>query len=399
MTVELNPVGVNCNLGCTYCYENPMRDAGNFSPKYDLDAMFKTLDETQMKEFTVFGGEPLLMPIVDLEKVFSYGFSKFGKNGIQTNGSLITTRHLELFQRYNVHVGVSIDGPGELNDARISGTLESTRSTTRKSEEAIHKLCASGKIPSLIITLHRMNTGDRLETLKDWILSLDKLGVSSVRLHLLENDKAENLKLTDEENISTIFQLLEMETFLKNIKFDLFREMTDLLQGDNSNVSCIWHGCDPYTTPAVHGIDSDGSLSNCGRTNKDGVSFRKSSSAGRERTLALYHTPQQYKGCKDCRFFVVCRGECPGTGHAGDWRNRTDHCNVLKAIFARKESELLNSGITPITLRPDLKARELALLYPQVNVNHGDSHGDVPHGDMPHGDSGIIDLGIFPCKD
>ena len=33
MTVEVLPVGVACNLGFTYCYQNPMRDAGNFTDK------------------------------------------------------------------------------------------------------------------------------------------------------------------------------------------------------------------------------------------------------------------------------------------------------------------------------------------------------------------------------
>lgn len=29
MSVELRPLGVQCNIKCTYCYQNPLRDAGN----------------------------------------------------------------------------------------------------------------------------------------------------------------------------------------------------------------------------------------------------------------------------------------------------------------------------------------------------------------------------------
>ena len=40
MSIEVSPVGVTCNLSCPYCYEHPMREAGNFNEKpYDLDKM------------------------------------------------------------------------------------------------------------------------------------------------------------------------------------------------------------------------------------------------------------------------------------------------------------------------------------------------------------------------
>ena len=44
-----------------------------------------------------------------------------------------------------------------------------------------------------------------------------------------------------------------------------------LLTERNPHVSCIWNHCDPVTTAAVQGVSPDGSRSNCGRTNKDGV--------------------------------------------------------------------------------------------------------------------------------
>ncbi len=28
MSVELRPLGVQCNIQCQYCYQNPQRDAG-----------------------------------------------------------------------------------------------------------------------------------------------------------------------------------------------------------------------------------------------------------------------------------------------------------------------------------------------------------------------------------
>ena len=62
------------------------------------------------------------------------GPRKYGSNGIQTNGVLINDEHIRMFRDYKVHVGVSVDGPGELNDSRWAGTLERTREATAKTE-------------------------------------------------------------------------------------------------------------------------------------------------------------------------------------------------------------------------------------------------------------------------
>ena len=65
MTIELRPLGVLCNIQCTYCYQNPQRDAGNIRKSYDLELMKSALEE-QGGPFILFGGEPLLLPMKDL---------------------------------------------------------------------------------------------------------------------------------------------------------------------------------------------------------------------------------------------------------------------------------------------------------------------------------------------
>ena len=67
MSIELRPLGVKCNIQCQYCYQNPERDAGNILNSYDLEKIFPAL-ERDGRPFTFFGGEPLLVPIADLER-------------------------------------------------------------------------------------------------------------------------------------------------------------------------------------------------------------------------------------------------------------------------------------------------------------------------------------------
>src|SRR5678815_3546443 len=174
-------LGVACNIQCQYCYQNPVRDAGNVPRSYDLDKM-KAAIEAEGGPFSLFGGEPLLVPIADLEELWSWGLERYGHNSLQTNGTLITDAHLELFRKYKVHVGMSLDGPGELNDVRWHGSLEATRRSTAKAEAAIERLCREGMPPSLIVTLHRNNaTADKLPRLCDWVRWLNGSGVRWLR--------------------------------------------------------------------------------------------------------------------------------------------------------------------------------------------------------------------------
>jgi uncharacterized protein len=363
--LEVRPLGVRCNIQCQYCYQNPQRDAGNFAEKYSIERM-KAAILAEGGPFALFGGEALLVPEPDLEQLWSFGASKFGYNAIQTNGILINDQHVRMFRQYNVSVGISLDGPGELNDVRWHGTLEKTRAATEKSERAVRRLCAERIPVSLIITLHRGNAAaDKLPRLYAWVRELDAAGVAAVRLHLLESESSAvraTYALSIAENVTALIGFLELQKTLLRLKFDVFEEMRQMLQGDDHGSGCVWNACDPYTTPAVRGVEGQGQLSNCGRTNKDGIDFAKADTQGFERYLALYQTPQEAGGCAGCRFFLMCKGQCPGTALDGDWRNRSEHCEVWMAIFERLESDLRGEGIMPLSLSPQRHIIEQELM-------------------------------------
>jgi uncharacterized protein len=402
-TVELKTRGEICNLSCPYCYEQPMRDAGNFTSGYDLDAMKAALTR-ENKSFTFFGGEPLLTPRADLEHLAQWGFEKFGGTSLQTNGSLIEPWHIDLFARCNVSVGVSVDGPDELNDSRWAGSLEKTRTMTARSHQAIQLLIAAKRTPGLIVTLSRVNASpERLPRLLQWFRELDAAGVISVNVHLLEVEHRDvrGFSLTQDENIAAMMALYDLQGTLKGLRFDTFGEVARLLTSAQAN-GCVWGGCDPLTTPAVHGVDATGQQTNCGRTNKDGVDWTKADGWAPTRTALLYSTPQDDGGCQDCRFFFACRGQCPGTAFAGDWRNRSEHCETWIAIFERVESDLASGGIVPLSW-PTRSAERLALEAQQVagaggeqeHADHWDAPNGYQHADgviFVHGDQGNTEM-------
>jgi uncharacterized protein len=275
---------------------------------------------------------------------------------------LINDNHIRMFKQYCVSVGISIDGPGELNDARFSGTLRGTREATEKVERVIERLCEEGIPPSLIITLHRSNAArEKLPIMHDWIKYLESIGIRQMRLHILEVENKsvrERYALSTAENLEAYLSFLALEDELTTLKFDVFDDMKNLLLGRDAGTGCIWNACDPYTTRAVQGVEGNGQLSNCSRTNKDGIDFTKSEIEGYERYIALYHTPQQYGGCKGCRFFLMCKGQCPGTAIDGDWRNRSEHCEVWKGLFGQLETRMFENNLSPISVAKERKQLE-----------------------------------------
>jgi uncharacterized protein len=366
MPVTVMPVGVRCNLQCGYCYEDPQRDAGDFGSLYDLAAIKAAVEQSSGGPFLLFGGEPLLMKKTELEDLWAWGYERFGRNTVQTNGTLIDDDHIALFQRYNVRVSISIDGPGPLNDARWQGTLARTRAATRRTEAAIERLCALGTPPGMIVVLHRLNaTGPALERLVDWFKELEALGMRGVGIHLLELENADARRkyaMSEDENVNALLRLRELRKNLKTLRLDLLTDLEALLLGDESRAKCIWTACDPYNTRAVEGIGGHGESIGCGRVVKDGVAFLRSEETGYERYLALYRTPQAAGGCADCRFFLMCRGQCPGTAVDGDWRNKTDQCGIWMRVFAAIESDLVRDGKEPLSLSPIREEVEQGIL-------------------------------------
>jgi uncharacterized protein len=375
-----------------------MRDAGNEGGKeYDLQAITRAAEQAgvgrtdgngNVTGWTGFGGEFLLTPLSDIEKLCEWSSKLQAPIGVQTNGTLITARHIELFKKYRVSVGVSMDGPEELNSERTSkaDAVEATVKMTALSQKNLEQLLAAGISTSLIVVTHNTNAGtdEKLDRLIEWIRRLKTLGLRHVNFHLLEPHGPESLSMSQERQ-TAVFRKLRVS--LKDMQVSPFSDMTNkLLQSGNSH--CTFNFCSQQSTPAVTAINGQGEAARCGRMNNDGVSYERSSVHSYERYLALYHTPQQYNGCSGCRFFTSCGGHCPGEGEGGDWRNRTVHCSTLMAIFEDIEAELAAEGKEPISMshrRPALEAQLLAQWSGQQSTVSID-HGDRPHGDRQHGD-------------
>jgi Arylsulfatase regulator (Fe-S oxidoreductase) len=173
-----------CNLGCTYCYENPDRERSeNWAKRqYDIDKIMQQLKFFKKKHPHetpgLHGGEPLLMDRDDIRRVFGWINDNYdGTPHIQTNATLVDDEIIEIFKEHNVGVGVSCDGPAELNQLRkASGEVEKKRAKvtdkmTQQTHEAIDRMIDEGISGGVIVVLSEQNAGteEKFETLLEWM--------------------------------------------------------------------------------------------------------------------------------------------------------------------------------------------------------------------------------------
>lgn len=362
MATELKPFGNFCNIDCGYCYEKLLRMAGNTrtTEKYDLDLMLEIAHQRK-QPLVVFGGEALLVPIKDLERIFKESYDHYGYGSLQTNGSLIRPKHIEMFKKYNVGVGVSVDGSGEMNSLRISNQKnKTTDELTEDTLNGIKMLSEAGVSTSVIITLHKMNgTKENLPKLFEFIKWLKSIGIKNGNIHHMEVDTEDvrQYALTSEENDWAFKELAKFFDENTELRYTPFVEIESMMNGNFGNI-CLFNSCDPMNTQSVFGVEGNGALSNCGMVNKEGIEWNKANDENYMRDILLYQTEPEYGGCSGCPYFLMCNGYCNGSALNGDWRNKTEFCSTLKTLFGHFEEKVEKNGNTPFSKNPYRYAME-----------------------------------------
>ena len=126
-------VAAPCNLNCTYCYEynsgdESWREKPKIIPDHVFGSVVTRIDEHcrlfpgEKLSIILHGGEPLLVGYARLKAILEQirNHIPSDKVGIliQTNGTLLNERMVDLLAQHNVTIGISIDGGEEHNASR-----------------------------------------------------------------------------------------------------------------------------------------------------------------------------------------------------------------------------------------------------------------------------------------
>ncbi|MEM2365687.1 MAG: radical SAM protein [Nitrososphaerota archaeon] len=364
MTILVMP-SLTCNLKCQYCFERNVWESEVSGLKHNPDAIFSLLENVVRKynanHVCLHGGEPLTLPLNELE-YYMHRIRNMGLSiSIQTNGTLITKEHIKLFKKYGVHVGISVDGPPEIDtirgsDKKINHLLDKVINEMVKEKVSVGVLCVLSKTNA---------TGDALDRLCEWIIKLSKMGIEG-RL----------LKMRDFFGISREFELepdemanawekiyMSLRSVGMEYKWSPFRDFILSLQGRRKEAVCWLNECDPFCTDSCHVILPDATETICDRAFFMGLIIRPNDKNNiRQQILAN-------TDCKGCRWFPnYCVGGCPLDGIDGDWRNKSKWCPAIYRMF-------------------EIISKEYPPMRPSQQILRGE-HGDIPHGDFTnHGDS------------
>lgn len=105
-----------CNLNCRYCYMGEQYQAD--MPNETAYNILRQIDNAMDRDITIYlhGGEPFLrLETIQFigEKIKEGHFKNRFHLMIQTNGTIYNDEVLETCKKYNLHVGISLDGVSE----------------------------------------------------------------------------------------------------------------------------------------------------------------------------------------------------------------------------------------------------------------------------------------------
>jgi len=326
-----------CNLSCNYCFQRPVVYRRFQDPfRLDLEAVKRSVLEvvraTGHSEVVLHGGEPLIVPIRVLEDFMDWAVRQGLRVAIQTNGMNITPKHIELFKRYGVKVGVSVDGFPDINTLRgfFAGGRDVNpiasdvyRRRLLKNLEMLARECPECQA-GVIILLHRANVGSRekLDRLVEFIRWLKEIGVTGGRLNPMYSNlpEAREWELSEDELYNAYVYIWERIRGL-GVVYSPYYDIVSALLGDFGRTVCWFAGCGYYESH-VWTVLPDGTVASCDRALASGFWTRASIVNQGLSSLRVKILGQVYGG--KYRYWHVhrfgCPAEAPYSDGVPDWR-------------------------------------------------------------------------------
>lgn len=373
MAVSVKISNSKCRNACEYCYEQIIRKKGRADRPLEMDKVKEQMEKEVKRKSDgkgscntpyLHGGEIFLAGKDNIKELLKKAYELSGSSSLQTYGHLIDRDYIEMFKKYDTHVGISFDGPWPLNELRkVPG--KDTKDVTNRVMQNILEMRNAGISVGMICILHKSNAiGERREQLKEWLLWLYDNGITGGRLNPASvYDFAQERQLTPEEAAEAWTDLGEfLRTNIPDHNWKPFRDAFDNLMG-MAQGTCIFDVCQFYHAHTEPVVLSDGKTANCFKPGmRTGHVYPRyptynhwqdnNPSFGKVRYEILPKVEKEDGGCKGCKYWRNCLGGCAGNTINQDWRNRSKFCKAYYALFEWAE-ETLRSIMPNLILSTD----------------------------------------------
>jgi len=292
-----------------------------------LDQLFELIDNGQPLFIQLTGGEPTLVPdLIDMIGYKSQIMKKQPHLAIQTNGTLLTPALITLFKKFNIQVGLSIDGPPEIQ--------EELRGSSDRSLRGMVMLEEAGQDFRVTSVISNKNVHD-LDRLVLFLASFGSCRGIGLDL-LIDKGRANSTSIFPAEAEHLRRGITRMVHTLDGLNKKrknpiLLREM-ELIKSNSSR-----HAFCQAASGQSLAVQSDGSLFPCGQTLGDPSFDRGSLSYSRVQLKSkLTNIKLQSDNCNTCRLLNRCPGECPSRIHYNGLTQSTLICELYRSLDALK---------------------------------------------------------------
>lgn len=356
MTTTLFYPKFDCNVGCEYCFTDKEKaNCGLSIPQYNKEKMIETAKKMAKNcncsspTIIMHGGELLSLPIEDFAWFVDELHKIYKTISMQTSLMGLTEDHIRIIKGHDIHLGISIDGPPELNILRGPRNKDLNDKYQLDLVENI-KLLKREKIHfGTISVLTKANASeDKLDILEDWILKNEISGRFNPMFlpNWAKDTPLAKYELTSEEVKNVWIRLIKLNKKEPHLDLAPMKEFAGNLLGDRLS-PCVVSRCDNIKTRCDM-ITPDGGISHCDRCLQDGIYYTDKATYTNYRSEILKQTE-----CKDCRYFCICGGGCPGEAVDGDFRRKTKFCSAYYAVYEYLEDGL--RSIPNVTLAVDVE--------------------------------------------
>ena len=325
----IKPASSLCNMRCRYCFycdEAENREIASYgimsreTARSIIDRAFEYSGGRGNVSFAFQGGEPTLAGLPFFEDFVAYADEikpeKVTLNySIQTNGILIDEKWCDLFVRNRFLVGISVDGPENINDrCRIYPSGEGTFAKVADSIKLMKRLGVDFNILSVITKQSAAHPTQLWNYYK-------KNGFGFVQLipclaPLDNSGKSFDHALSPAEYSSfliTFFRLWADEFEKGNyVSVRLFDNLVNMATGNMPEMCGMTGSCSAQCV-----IEADGGVYPCdfyvldrylaGNINES--SFADILGSDTVRSF-LSESMKKPEACPNCRFYQICRGGC-----------------------------------------------------------------------------------------
>jgi uncharacterized protein len=366
-----------CNLACKYCYfffggDTSYEERPAVVPDDVIEGLTRFLAsgaEHGIEHVNIMfhGGEPLLMPKPRFAKMCRTLRDNLSRKlkvqfGLQTNCMLVDSEWIDLFQEFSIGVGVSLDGPAEINDrGRVDHKGRGSHGRVTEKWFELSAAAAAGKItqPGILCVIDP-NT-DPVSVYRHFV---DELGAKRVDFLLpdpIHSLSTEHLIEDSERYMLSVFR--EWSNDLdKNVFVAFIADVFAPLASDQIAASISSKGTD-YR--AIASVSSNGELGphDVLRTLQRGwerselnvkthtVSDLFASAPWKLLEAVAYSRPE---GCADCPWWNLCKGgrlEHRFGLNRSLIKNNTIYCAALKEFYAEVAAHLVAGGISVLDIQ------------------------------------------------